>query len=117
MILAAILLAALAWHSILRLRLEAIVLEHQFRFYALRDDLRESVVRGEIRKDNWVFQYLDSTIAKLISQLSTMSVWRVLSMMLFYHKSERTKVALEHLHREMQKPGNEPLKKIYIRYL
>jgi len=117
MILATIILMSLVWDFLSRLRQETIVLEHQFRLYALRDALREQVMQGSVKSDNWVFQYLDSSIAKLISQLSTVSFWRVLSMMLFYPRNPRTKVGLEHLAREMKKPHNAPLLKIYIHYM
>ena len=108
---------SLVWDFLFRLRKETIVLQHQFRLYALRDALREHVMQGKVRADNWVFQYLDSSIAKSISQLSTLSVWRVLSLMLFYPRNQRTKVALEQLAREMKKPHNAPLASIYLHYI
>lgn len=36
-------------------RLALLVQHHQFRLFALRDDLREAVIRGDISPKNWVF--------------------------------------------------------------
>ena len=74
-------------------------------------------MQAQVKADNWVFEYLDSSIGKAISQLSAISFWRVLGMMFLYRGNVRLRIALDHLDRELKKPGNAPLAQIYLRYL
>ncbi len=103
---------------LLRFKTRTVVLKHQFRLYALRDDLRESVMNGRVTANNWVFQYLDSSIAKTITVLPTLSLWRVIVMMSLHRPNQESRRrAQEHLHQELRKPGNEPLQKTYLHYM
>ena len=110
--------AAVLLDRLFRFKTASIVLKHQFRLYALRDSLRESAMHGKVKPSNWVFQYLDSSIAKSIRVLPHLSLWRVMVMM-FIHRpnKERLRVAQEHLHRELKKPENQELMKIYLHYM
>ena len=117
MIVIAILLLLVALECLFLLRRGNVVLQHQFRLYALRDEVRAAVMRGEIQANNWVFQYLDSSLAKTINALPSVSFWRVGSMVVFSPYEPKLKIRLDHLFGELRKPENEALTKIYLHYL
>jgi hypothetical protein len=117
MILVALILVAVVLDYLSRFKRKTVVLEHQFRLYALRDSLRELVMKGEVKASNWVFQYLDSSIAKSIERLPLISVWRVCGMMAFQPEDRKLPVLIDHLQRELSKPGNEALQRIHLHYL
>ncbi len=99
-----------------RIRVDTIVRQHQFDLYALRDELREAVLHGEIDPKNWVFQYLDSSIVKTISYLKNINLWRLLFVALTYRRDQRFLIAREHLQRELDKPSNKYLAEIHDKY-
>lgn len=117
MIIFAIFLILAALEYLFFLRRSNIVLQHQFRLYALRDELRSTVMRGEVKASNWVFQYLDSSLAKTIDSLPFISIWRVGSMVVFSPDEPKLKLRLNHLFGELRKPENELLARIYLHYL
>ena len=49
--------------------------KYKYKFYALRDELRDKVISGKIKKHNWVFSYLDSSISKSIVSLKYVNLW------------------------------------------
>ncbi len=99
-----------------RIRVDTIVRQHQFDLYALRDELREAVLHGEIDPKNWVFQYLDSSIVKTISYLKNINLWRLLFVAGTYRRDRRFLVAREHLQHELEKPSNKLLADIHDKY-
>ena len=117
MIVIATFLIVLAVDKLFRIRQSNVVLRHQFRLYALRDELRELAMRGEVKPTNWVFLYLDSSIAKTINTLPNVSLWRVIVMMIFSPRDPVFNVRMEHLHKELKKSENEALAKIYLHYV
>lgn len=100
-----------------RQRKEALVLEYQYRLFAVRDDLREYAIEDPPVAQNWVFQYLDSTIAKSISLLPTLSIWRMLGLLLTYRNDPRLEKFRKHLEEEFGKPENRRHKEIEERFL
>jgi len=114
-----ILLVAFVIHRLLMIKNETLVLRHQFRFYTLRDNLRELAMTGKVQGNNWVFQYLDSSIVKSIAVLRSLSVWRVILMMLFHRRNDDGSFAAcqQQLRKELAKPENEPLQKIHLHYM
>lgn len=99
-----------------RMRVDTIVRQHQFTLYALRDELREAAMRGEVDPKNWVFQYLDSSIVKTISYLKNINLWRLLFVALTYRRDHRFLIAREHLQRALDKPSNKYLADIHDKY-
>jgi len=114
-----ILLITFVIHRLLIIKKETLVLRHQFRFYALRDNLRELAMTGKVQGSNWVFQYLDSSIVRSITVLGSLSVWRVILMMLFHRRNENESFTAcqQQLRKELAKPENEPLQKIHLHYM
>lgn len=90
---------------------------HRFHLYAIRDELREAAMRGDERPSNWVFEYLDSSIAKTIGVLPTLSIWSLLFVVLSRHDDQRVRRAVQHLERELEKPSNTFLRSIHDKYI
>ena len=99
-----------------KMRVDTIVRQHQFVLYALRDELREAVMRREVDPRNWVFQYLDSSIAKTIHYLGKVNLWRLLSIGMTYRRDPKFLLARQHLQRELKKPSNKFLTNVHNKY-
>jgi hypothetical protein len=91
------------------------VFRSQCRLFEIRDHLREGVMNGEVDPAHWVFQYLDSTIVKTIDALGRLTIWRLVGVALA-DRDEKTLKALTLLYDEMNKPGNEYVRRVYVMY-
>lgn len=98
-------------------RTETKVLKYSNCLYALRDELRERVIQGDINKNDWVFDYLDSSITKTITQLSKISFYTLLIIYLIRNRDPYFNKAQKHLERALKKPGKAPIKNIHDRYV
>jgi hypothetical protein len=113
-----VLLTVIMFDRLLRFGTQTVVLKHQFRLYALRDALRECAMSGKVDAKNWVFQYLDSSIAKTIRVMPGLSLWRVLVMMLVHRSGDESiRKCQEQLKGELEKSENEPLARIHLHYM
>ncbi len=110
------LLAMIAFDRLIRLHIRTIVLTYQFELYALRDKLREAAMSQEINSSNWVFEYLDSSIAKTIDVLEGITIWRIFFTPVVLRKQEKFLRARMHLQRELSKPKNKCLASIHKEY-
>jgi len=99
-----------------RLNIETTVTEHQYRFYALRDKLREFAIDGELDPKHWVFLYLDSSLAKAVDVLPMITAWWVAFAPSSYQKSEAFKRAQSALKDELSKPGNWAFAEVHSEY-
>jgi hypothetical protein len=52
-----------------------ISLKYQYRFYALRDQLRKLAIDGKIDPDGTVFDFLDFSISNAIDDLPNLTLW------------------------------------------
>jgi len=68
-------------------RLRVLKLETKYKFFALRDELRNAAIAGEIPDNNWL-EYMDTTLTITIERLDTVSLWAALVMMFRYKKEE-----------------------------
>lgn len=93
------------------------VLEYQFKLYALRDELREAAIEEKINPRDWLFLYLDSSIAKTIDVLETITIWHILLAPLTVRNREKFQRARMQLKRELAKPKNHYLAKIREQYI
>lgn len=98
------------------LRISDKATRHRYRLYEIRDALREAAITGRINPRSWVFQYLDSSIAKTIDQLPRISLWQSLGVWLTYRKDLRVEEAAESLNRELQKEENDFYRQVYVLY-
>jgi hypothetical protein len=117
MVIAVAFVLLLFLESARRQRREALALQYQYALFAVRDDLREQAMRDPKVAMNWVFQYLDSTIAKSISLLPALSIWQILGLFMTHRNDasvEKLRVRLEH---EYEKPQNQEFKKVEERLI
>ncbi|NVM57856.1 MAG: hypothetical protein HWN51_07040 [Desulfobacterales bacterium] len=100
-----------------RMHINTIVRKYQFNLFALRDELREATMHGEVDPKNWVFLYLDSSIAKTIRYLGEINLWRLFFIAMTYRRDRKFLVAREHLQHELKKPSNKFLADIHEKYI
>src|SRR6266404_4635737 len=110
------LIALATTNSLLRADLKTTITKYQFDLYRLRDKLREAAMLHQIKHEDWVFLYLDSSIAKTIEMLDQITIWHITVVMLTFEEDQRFIRAREHLHRELSKPGKRFLAEIYNEY-
>ncbi len=111
-----ILLLVFLFDRLHSLRIADKALRHQYQLYAVRDGLREAAMTGHVNARNWVFQYLDSSIAKTIDRLPEVSMWQALALWLAYRHNSEIREADKHLRRELEKPENEIFKDAFVFY-
>jgi len=105
-------LLALWLEYVRRQRNEVLAVEYKYRFFALRDELREYAMENPEVARNWVFQYLDSTMAKTIKALPTISIWYILGLWLTHRNDNRIERARKSLEREYLKSKNQKIKEV-----
>lgn len=91
---------------------ESLALKYQYALFAMRDDLREQAMKDPKIAANWVFQYLDSTIAKSISLLPSLSIWQLLGLFLTHRNDQSVEKLRAKLEFEYEKPQNRQLKAV-----
>jgi hypothetical protein len=95
---------------------ETKILSHRYRLYEIRDYLRTAAMRGEVDSRHWVFQYLDSTIAKTIVNLPRLNIWQSLVGVWAYRNDEQMQRRARHLELELSKPQNAFYERAYTLY-
>jgi hypothetical protein len=91
---------------------EALALQYQYALFAIRDDLREHAMKDPAVAKNWVFQYLDSTIAKSLSLLPDLSVWQLLGLFMTHRNDRATETLRARLEFEYKKPRNHIFREV-----
>lgn len=66
---------------------ERLTLKYKYKFFALRDKLRQSVIDGRIDKNDWVFDYIDTSISRTVSELDNLNLYSSV-MLMKYHKND-----------------------------
>jgi hypothetical protein len=89
---------------------ETLALRYQYALFAIRDDLRELAMGDPKAARNWVFQYLDSTIAKSISLLPALSIWQLLGLYMTHRNDGSVDKLRAKLEFEYKKPQNHQFK-------
>jgi hypothetical protein len=96
---------------------DALVLEYQYKMFALRDELRAYAIENPTVAKGWVFMYLDSTLTKFVTVLPQITIWKTLALMLTHKDDYRFKIHRNHLEREYQKPINAKFKQIEVKLM
>jgi hypothetical protein len=99
-----------------KIRRDTAVLQHQYRLFKLRDDLREAAMMGNVDTGDWVFLYLDSSITKTIAHLKEISFWSAVLKASLYSADENFVRNNRRLQEELEKPTNGALRDIYEAY-
>ncbi len=100
-----------------RVAIDTDVRSHAYELYALRDELREAAIRGEVKPTDWVFSYLDSSIAKTIGMLPRINLLVFIGIAMLYRHDRAVCEASHHLKRELERPRNVFLKQVHERYI
>ncbi|MGB6900083.1 MAG: hypothetical protein WBE12_15915 [Candidatus Acidiferrum sp.] len=91
---------------------ETLALQYQYALFAIRDDLREEAMRDPKVAMTWVFQYLDSTIAKSISLSPALSIWQLLGLFMTHRNDDSVEKLRAKLEFEYKKPQNQQFKRV-----
>ncbi len=62
--------------------------KYRFRYFALRDRLALLVANNEIQEDSWEYQKIIDTINFHISAVETMSIEKLMSVLIEFHTSQ-----------------------------
>ncbi len=66
---------------------EIIFKKYRFKYFSLRDDLAMLVVSGKIKEESWEYQQLIDTINFHIQTIESMSINKIIAMLVEYHTS------------------------------
>jgi hypothetical protein len=91
-----------------------IELEYRYKFFALRDKLRELAIEGKIKKQNWEFNYLDSSLCKTVNQLSNINLIDAFYIHLKHKNDPKKEKFKQHLNLILEK--DKEFSKIYSQY-
>jgi hypothetical protein len=97
-------------------RVRLLELNFEFQLYALRDELRESAVAGDIEYNNW-FDYMDTTITRTIERVDNVNPWIAVGYLwLNKNNQEALMLASKELRTVLSSPENKKLGEIYAEF-
>jgi hypothetical protein len=97
-------------------RLESLRLDTRFKLFALRDELRCAAINGDVPQNRW-FEYLDTSITKMIDVLPHINFWEALAL-LYSHGGDKSILAAQaELSKALSQEENKGLGTIYVGYL
>lgn len=99
-------LVLLAAYKLERDIVKTTVMRHKYRLYALRDELRESAILKKCDPKNWLFQYLDTSLSKMISVLNDLTVWHAVGLALIHRRDPVVVSSAKRLEEELNRPEN-----------
>ena len=91
-----------------------LIQKFKYRLFELRDKLRDNVIKGNINKNNWAFDYIDSSISKSINGLDGLNLWRAILLFSLHRKDERLNEFRANFNKQLEKNNNLSL--IYTEY-
>lgn len=97
-------------------RLETVLLKTRFKLFALRDELRETAIKGETEENQW-FEYLDTTITKAIDELASVSLWEAFVLILMNRHNKTIAEAQIKLFEALAQEENQKLAEIYRKFV
>ena len=105
----------------------------KYKIYAVRDRLRLMAIKGEIDRNNWVFDYYDNTLSKVINESYYITLFRLCILFVKYRNFEplqklniklNEEIAKSEILRNIQKDFTEAVKeyvfeqhKITVKYI
>lgn len=63
-------------------------IEFRMNLYRLRDKLRAHVISGEIKEDDWFFDFMDTSICKSIEKVTSMNLFSIVLLQLTNKNNE-----------------------------
>jgi|HubBroStandDraft_1064217.scaffolds.fasta_scaffold00013_95 hypothetical protein len=112
-----IIVSLILLESVRRGMKDVLIMEYQYKMFALRDELRAYAIENPALAKGWVFMYLDSTLTKVVTVLPQITIWKTLALTLTHKDDYRFKVHRNHLEREYQKPANAKFKQIEVKIM
>jgi hypothetical protein len=97
-------------HAYNELRLTA----YRFRYFELRDKLTMLVVKGKLREDSWEYKHIVETINFHIESVETVSIIRLVTMLIKYHTSTEEQRQVRALTKRIDDPA---VAKIMVEYM
>jgi len=95
-------------------RLQSIQLACQNELFALRDKVREKAIAKEIESDNWLFDYMDTSITKYIEMLPKFSLWVIVPLFFIDRRNTDYIRSKNILIDELKKPKNKALRNLHL---
>jgi hypothetical protein len=106
-------LSAIAWAVRIQ-RNKALSLEYRYKFYNLRDSLRNALIEEKIKNSDWTFDFLDHSFSKVVNQLEFITIYKVIYLT-FRHKDDATtRELISKVHVSVDR--NNELKRIFDAY-
>jgi hypothetical protein len=97
-------------------RIDLLMTETRFRLFAIRDELRLAVMEEEIANDKW-FDYLDTSLTKMVDLLPKLSLWQLVVLMVHYRNDQRMMRGNEELMEFVQDKDNKRFSELFGKYL
>ena len=96
---------------------DVLVLEYQYKLFALRDELRAYAIENPALARGWVFMYLDSPLTKFVTILPHITIWKTVALMLTHKNDYRFKIHRNHLEQEYVKPVNAKFRQLEVKII
>ena len=96
-------------------RLRLLKLKKQYQLFALRDELRNAAIEGEIEMGRW-FECVDTTLTRVIESLDMINIYEMTGLLYVHRHDEELREALERLKEALDNPKNKKLKEIFVLY-
>lgn len=109
-----IVLILLLFHIIWYSYKKNLVLKYRYKFFGLRDKLRNEIIEGNIKKNDWTFDYLDSTLSKIVCKLDSITLWNAIILYLKYRNDNGFQSLSNNLHKRIVK--NKSIEEIYVEF-
>jgi hypothetical protein len=96
-------------------RLSKLKLKTRFQLFSLRDELRWSLIKGEVQPNRW-FEYMDTTLTKSIDNLEDINLLESVALVALYHRNQEVHEAVAKLKEALAQPSNRQLALISEKY-
>jgi len=90
------------------------ITKYRFKYFALRDELAMLVINGKLEENSWEYKHIISTINFHINATESMSIMRVVDLLIRYHTSSEEEKEIEFLEKRVD---NEEMASIIAKYM
>lgn len=96
-------------------RVRLLRLDLEFKLFALRDELRNHLIREEIPYSNW-FDYMDTTLTRTIGRMDKVNPWLAVGLLCIHRNDTELFCAYEKLRDALRHPENRKIERVYDSY-
>lgn len=97
-------------------RVRLLKLDLEFKLFALRDELRNDAIAGEISYNNW-FDYMDTTLTRTIGATEKVNPWLAVGLLYIHREDSDLFCAYEQLREALRRPENHRIEEIYLKFI